>query len=116
MSVGVSRLAEWINKDLNYDDSTKVKIVPISDKFTTGKLKNKYVRTIEFSFANMDAPSNDDPLYSIINSIGRYNGVNAKIAISVGHVKDAQLNPKAAYDLIRDIQCNSGIIGVRRQN
>ncbi len=104
MSVGVSRLAEWINKTRGFDENQKVTFVPISDRFTKNKLKNKYIRTIEFSFANMEQENGDGPLRSIINSIGRYNGTAAKIVISVGRAKDAQLDSQSSYDLIEDIQ------------
>ena len=114
MSVGVSRLAEWINKENGYDVSKKVVFYPISDHFTKNKLRNKYIRTIEFSFSNMESVNEDGPLSSIINSIGRYDGVSAKITISVGRARDAQLNPQNSYDLIEDIQKNSGCIGSAR--
>lgn len=114
MSVGVSRLAEWINKDREYDDSNKVAFFPISDHFTKNKLNNKYIRTIEFSFANMEAVDEDGPLGSIINSIGRYRGTTAKISISVGRARDAQLDREPSYDLIEDIQNHQGSIGSAR--
>ena len=104
MSVGISRLAEWINKTIGLDESRKVVFVPISDRFTKSKLKNKYIRTIEFSFANMEQENGDGPLSSIINGIVRYKGASAKITISVGRTKDAQLDPQSSYDLIEDIQ------------
>ena len=111
MSVGTSRLAEWIGKQSNLDSSMNVAFVPISDQFTMRKLKNKYVRSIDFSFANMEAEDGNGPLGRIISSIGRYNGLNAKITISVGRAKDAQLNPQTAMELIQDIQNNPGMIG-----
>ena len=114
MSVGISRLAERINKTIGIDESRKVVFVPISDRFTKSKLKNKYIRTIEFSFANMEQENGDGPLSSIINGIGRYKGASAKITISVGRTKDAQLDPQSSYDLIEDIQNHPESIGTAR--
>lgn len=114
MSVGISRLAEWINKTIGFDESQKVVFIPISDRFTKSKLKNKYIRTIEFSFANMEQENEDGPLSSIINGIGRYKGASAKITISVGRTKDAQLDPQSSYDLIEDIQNHPESIGTAR--
>lgn len=111
MSVGTTRLSEWINKDIGFDESKKVVFVPISGEFTIGRLKNHYVRSIEFSFANMKPADADGPLKSIISSFEKYEYLNGRITISVGRAKDAQLKAQATEDLIRDIQSNSGMVG-----
>ena len=118
MSVGIARLTEWINKDCGYseDEDREVAFVPIAAPFTRDKLKQKYIRAVEFSFANMELCEGNGSLSSIINCIGKYKGLRAKIEISVGrgNVKDAQLNPSASLELIEDIQNNPGSIGTAR--
>ena len=118
MSVGIARLTEWINKDCGYseDEDREVTFVPIAAPYTRDKLKKKYIRSVEFSFANMELCEGNGSLSSIINCIGKYKGLRAKIEISVGrgNVKDAQLNPNASLELIEDIQNNPGSIGTAR--
>lgn len=107
--MGVSRLVEWINK-YHSDNSCSVAFLPICAKFTSDRIRNKKKRKIEFSFANLESMKPDGSLGSIINSIGKYKGTNAKIVISSGRVKNNELDKTNILDLVHELKSNPGIV------
>lgn len=86
MSIGVSRLAEWINQICPMENY-KVEFIPISDKFDANRIGNRLVRTFEISFANFEPDNKKGSLAEMIKSVNKYNGTTAKITISVGREK-----------------------------
>ena len=109
MSIGVSRLVEWIN-ELCPMENKKVVFVPISNHFDANRLGNKSVRSIEFSFANLEPDNKDGSLGQIIGGLNKYNGTIAKITLTVGRDRNAELDKPCIVDLIQDIQTNPGIV------
>lgn len=65
MSIGVSRLVEWINQICPMENY-KVAFIPISDKFDANRIGNRLVRTIEVSFANLEPDNRNGSLAQII--------------------------------------------------
>lgn len=109
MSMGVSRLVEWINQVCPIENG-RVVFIPLADRFTSERLGKKMVRSIEFSFANLEPDDKCGSLGQIISSFNKYGGATGRIMISVGKAKDAQLNKGNTVDLIDDLQRNSGMI------
>ncbi len=109
MSIGVSRLVEWINK-LCPMKNKRVAFVPILNRFDANRLGNKSVRSIEFSFANMEPDNRNSSLGQIISGLNKYNGITAKITLTVGRYRNAELDKPCIVDLIQDIQTNPGIV------
>lgn len=110
MSVGIARLTEWINKESGFDETKKVVLAPIYDAFSMEKLNHKKIKSIDFSFANVEEMSGNGSLSSLIANTGKYGGLQGKISISVGRAKNAQLRTNASYELIQDIRDNAGNI------
>ena len=109
MSIGVSRLAEWINQICPMENY-KVAFIPISDKFNANRIGDRLVRTFEISFANFEPDNKEGSLAEMIKSVNKYNGTTAKITISVGREKKAELDKVGIVDLINDVQDNPGMI------
>ncbi len=109
MSIGVSRLAEWINQICPMENY-KVAFIPISDKFDANRIGDRLVRTFEISFANFEPDNKKGSLAEMIKSVNKYNGTTAKITISVGREKKAELDKVGIVDLIKDVQDNPGMI------
>lgn len=109
MSIGVSRLVEWIN-ELCPMEKKKVVFIPISDRFDANKMGSKSVRSIDFTFANLEPSDKDGSLGQIIGGLSRYNSTTAKITLTVGREKKAELNKGCVVDLIQDLQTNPGIV------
>lgn len=109
MSIGVSRLVEWVNK-LCPMEKKKVAFVPISDRFDVQRLGNKSVRSIDFTFANLEPNDKNGSLGQIIGGLSRYNSTTAKLSLSVGHEKTAELNKACIVDLVQDLQSNPGVV------
>ncbi len=109
MSIGVTRLAEWINKMCDVPNG-KIAFIPISDQFNPRKIGNKTIKTIEFSFANHEMLGTEGSLGQIISGFNKYNGLTGKIVISVGRDKNAELTKGTSIELIEDLQANPGIV------
>lgn len=109
MSIGVSRLVEWINRDFERDGK-KVAFMPISGGFQPNKIGKRKIRKLEFSFANLVPEEPDGSLGSLINSLGKYKGVNGKIIIGCGYDRNAELDKANIIDLVDELQTNPGIV------
>lgn len=107
-SIGTLRLMEWINKSC--DDTHRVVLGPLIDKFVPNKLNGKCVRSFDISFGNLDMEMDDGPLHDILHGVKRYGGYNAKVSLSVGRTKNAQLDHQNVLDLVNDIRVNSAFI------
>ena len=109
MSLGIKRLEEWINKTCNIENG-RVEFIPIADRFTANKLRNKKIRSIDFSFISSDIGRDDHSLAQIIKGFNKYNGLAGHITISVGRSQNEQLTRDSSIDLIDDLQSNPGIV------
>lgn len=109
MSIGISRLVEWINKFCSKEDKA-IAMIPILNTFDSNGLERKSVRSIEFTFANSELKDGNGSLRSIINSFKGYKGATGKITLTVGREKNAELDKKCIVDLVNDIQANPGVI------
>lgn len=108
-SLGIGRLEEWINLTRKQSNE-RIKFLPIADKFTKEELRKKTIRSIEFSFANLQPEASTGGLADIIHSFGKFTGVMGKISISVGRSKSAELNKDSSLELIEDLWSNPGLI------
>lgn len=109
MSIGVNRLVEWVN-ELCPMEKKKVVFIPISDKFDANRLGNKSVRSIDFTFANLEPNDKESSLGQIIGGLSKFNSTTAKITLSVGREKTAELDKACIVDLVQDLQTNPGVV------
>lgn len=109
MSIGVSRLVEWVN-ELCPMEKKKVAFIPISDRFDANRLGNKSVRSIDFTFANLEPNDKESSLGQIIGGLSKFNSTTAKITLSVGREKTAELDKACIVDLVQDLQTNPGVV------
>ncbi len=113
MSIGVSRLVEWINQ-VCPQEGKKVVFSPIADVFRPDRIGNRMVRSIEFSFANIEPDDSNSSLGQIIKGFRKYKGLAGKVVLSVGRDRNAELSKGDVVDLITDIQKNPGIVNGAR--
>ncbi len=109
MSIGVSRLAEWINT-LCPMEKKKVVLVPISDKFDASRLSKKSVRSLDFTFANLEPNDKSGSLGQIIGGLSKFKSTTGKITLSVGREKTSELDKACIIDLINDLKTNPGVV------
>lgn len=109
MSIGVSRLVEWINR-VCPQENKKVVFSPIADVFNPNRIGKRKIRSIEFSFANIEHVDDNSSLGQIIGDFQKYKGLAGKVVLSVGRDRNAELSKGDVVDLITDIQQNPGIV------
>lgn len=110
MSIGISKLCEWINNVCSLEESCKVVFFPIYDRFGKNRFDKKEIRSIDFSFANLEPDNEGGSLGQIIKAFHRYKMYSGHVTLSVGRQKGAELEHVATLDLIDELYSNPGIV------
>lgn len=110
MSIGVSKLCEWINKICSMEESCRVVFLPIYDRLNKKRFEKKEIRSVDFSFANLEPDNESGSLGQIIKAFHKYNMYTGHVTLSVGRQKGAELEHASAMDLIDDLHANPGIV------
>lgn len=108
MSLSVSRIAEWMTKSC--EEGYRVRFLPIYDVKNFGAFVNKKIRTIDFTFGNINEDVEIRSLGEIINGVKKLHGLTGHITISVGRNKSKELDNANSLDLIEELQNNRDVI------
>lgn len=108
MSVSVSKLQEWINKDM--EEGYMAAFYPVYRKTTQAMLRGKQIRAIDITFANLEESNSVRSLGQIIKGIQKFNGLTGHITIGMGRKKGGELNPEQTLELVEELNQNREII------
>lgn len=112
-SLGPSGIEEYLNLLWSNDNEViELRPIPMPNSFELAKKPGVY-RRINIRMADIDKKVNEStvdkfksPLGKFIKAYGEYQGVNAQITITVGNVKEKELDNELTRQTIEDIEEN----------
>lgn len=108
-AMSYNSISRFISNDLNKKkdkDNKKIKVFlkPLIKDHSELNFKDKIVRTLEVSFANINTNiAHRRAVRRLLSGLGAYHGLSGRISISVGRSKTDALNNEEVHNLIKEV-------------